>query len=132
MLDAKALRDFGKRYAEAWCSRRPERVAGFFAPNGSLRVNSDQPAVGRAAITAVAQGFMSAFPDMQVLMDSIEAKADTPIFHWTLIGTNTGAGGSGRPVRISGSEQWRFGPDGLIAESQGSFDEQDYRRQLGI
>jgi hypothetical protein len=33
-------------------------------------------------------------------------------------------------VRITGYEQWRFGADGLIAESQGHFDAADYQRQL--
>jgi hypothetical protein len=33
-------------------------------------------------------------------------------------------------VKISGYEEWRFGPDGLVAESKGHFDEADYKRQL--
>jgi hypothetical protein len=33
-------------------------------------------------------------------------------------------------VRISGHEEWRMGVDGLIAESLGQFDGEDYRRQL--
>ncbi len=44
--------------------------------------------------------------------------------------TNTGPGGSGKAVRISGYEEWRLGADGLIAESMGRFDETDYNRQL--
>ena len=125
------LRDFAGRYAAAWCSQDPTAVAAFFASNGSLRVNSDPPAVGRAAIAAVAQSFMSAFPDMQVLMDDLVIENAYATFHWTLVGTNTGSSGSGRPVRISGYEQWRIGSDGLIAESQGHFDANDYERQIG-
>jgi hypothetical protein len=33
-------------------------------------------------------------------------------------------------VRISGYEEWTFGEDGLIATSQGHFDEAEYNRQL--
>jgi len=33
-------------------------------------------------------------------------------------------------VHISGFEQWRIGPDGLIAESRGHFDQAEYERQL--
>ena len=47
-----------------------------------------------------------------------------------MTGTNTGPGGTGKAVRFSGYEDWRFGPDGLIAESLGHFDAADYRRQL--
>jgi len=52
------------------------------------------------------------------------------IFHWTLTGTNTGPGGAGKAVRISGYELWTLGGDGLIAASQGHFDAAEYQRQL--
>ena len=81
-------------------------------------------------ITAVAQGFMSAFPDLLIKMDKLTGNAAKLSYHWTLTGTNTGPGGTGQFVRISGFEQWRFGPDGLIAESRGHFDEAEYQRQL--
>ena len=124
------LQDFGARYARAWSSQDPASVAGFFSLEGSLRVNDAEPAVGRAAITAVARGFMTAFPDLVVAMDRIERRGDQAEFHWTLTGTNTGPGGTGRSVRISGSETWQFGADGLVAVSLGRFDGADYARQL--
>ena len=52
------------------------------------------------------------------------------IYKWTLEGTNSGPGGTGKRVRISGYEEWRMGADGKIAESLGHFDEADYQRQL--
>ena len=69
------LRDFARRYTEAWCSQDPVRVAEHYAPEGSLTIN----------------------------------------------------GGS---VRISGFEEWTIGDDGLIAESQGHYDQAEYDRQL--
>jgi hypothetical protein len=33
-------------------------------------------------------------------------------------------------VRFSGFEEWKIGEDGLIAESQGQFDNAEYQRQL--
>jgi hypothetical protein len=106
-------------------------VAEFFAPQGSLRVNDDLPAVGRDAITEVARSFMTAFPDMVVaMMDDLLPRGDVTEYHWTLTGTNTGPGGTGRKVCISGFEEWRIGPDGLIASSLGHFDAAEYRRQL--
>jgi len=86
--------------------------------------------VGRAAITAAAQGFMTAFPDMVVAMDRVSLDGDRAVYHWTLTGTNTGPAGTGRSVCISGYEEWIFGADGLIADSQGHFDSDDYHRQL--
>jgi predicted ester cyclase len=124
------LRDFAAHYTAAWCSQNPESVAAFFSPDGSLRVNDDPAAVGRNAITQVAQSFMTAFPNLSVMMDDLLVRGDVVEYHWTLIGTNTGPGGTGRRVRISGFETWRFGSDGLIASSQGRFDAPEYRRQL--
>src|SRR5262245_54869355 len=111
--DHARLHNFATRYAAAWCSQDPESVASFFAPDGSLKVNDDPPAIGRHAITQVARGFMIAFPDMQVLMDGVSGEGDRAVFRWTLVGTNTGPGGTGRAVRISGFEEWQFDSDGL-------------------
>jgi predicted ester cyclase len=129
MPELSQLRDFAKRYTAAWCSQDAPSVAAFFAPNGSLSVNG-APSVGRRAITEVAQGFMTAFPDLRLLMDDIVPQGDHAVYHWTFIGTNAGPGGTGHRVRFSGFEEWKFGEDGLIAESQGHFDSAAYQRQL--
>lgn len=124
------VQSFAQAYAKAWCSDKPERVAAFFSQDGSLKVNDGPPAVGRTAITEVARGFMTAFPDMIVSFDRLERKGERVHFHWTLTGTNTGPNGTGNFVRIGGYEDWRFGTDGLVAQSLGHFDAADYDRQL--
>jgi hypothetical protein len=129
-MDLAKLKSFGTRYTAAWCSQNAASVAAFFSEGGSLQINNGAPSVGRTAITAAAQAFMTAFPDMVVTMDAVEVQGDRAIYRWTLAGTNTGPGGSGKAVRIGGYEQWRLGADGLIAESKGHFDEADYKRQL--
>ena len=73
---------------------------------------------------------MSAFPDMLVKMDEVTTEGDQAIYRWTLTGINTGPGGTGKAVRISGYEEWRIGDNGLIAESKGHFDQAEYDRQL--
>ena len=130
MNDLAELRKFAQRYAEAWCSRNSESVAAFHAENGSLSVNDGPPAVGRAAVAEEARGFMSDFPDMVVSVDRVTRDSDGTKFHWTLTGTNTGPGGTGKRVRISGFELWKIDNDGLIAESKGHFDSAEYERQL--
>jgi hypothetical protein len=57
-------------------------------------------------------------------------ESDGTKFHWTLTGTNTGPGGAGKRLRISGYELWKLDPDGLIGESKGHFDSAEYERQL--
>ena len=129
-LEVAWLQDFARRYTGAWCSQAASRVAEFFALNGSLSVNGAR-AAGRSAITEVAQGFMTAFPDMRLLMDDVVIQGDSAVYHWTFAGTNSGPGGTGHRVRFSGYEVWKFGENGLIAESQGHFDAADYQRQVG-
>ena len=130
MHDLAKITTFAKRCAEAWCSQNPERVAAFFAESGSLSVNDGSPAVGRAAIAEIARGFMRDFPDMIVIFDKLEPQPNATAFHWTLTGTNTEPGGTGKRVRISGYELWKIDNGGLIAESKGHFDSAEYERQL--
>ncbi len=154
-MNTDDLTAFAQRYAKAWCSQDPEKVAAFYAERGSIRINDGPPAVGRAAIAKEARGFMTTFPDMVVTMDDVSHDSDETKFHWTLTGTNTGPGGTGKRVRISGYELWKIDNgadgsratwtgkpervdepggelinDGLIAESKGHFDAADYEKQL--
>jgi hypothetical protein len=73
---------------------------------------------------------MVAFPDLRVEMDELRIQGTTLEYHWTLTGTNIGPGGTGRPVRISGFEEWTIGDDGLIAASLGHYDQADWDLQV--
>ena len=123
------LNIFGKGYAQAWCSQKPEFVSLFYSEDGSLSVNDGKPAVGRNEISKVAESFMIAFPDIIVSMDSLVAKANEIEFYWTFTGTNTGPKGTGKKVKIHGVEIWKL-ENGLIKESKGSFDTEEYDRQV--
>jgi uncharacterized protein (TIGR02246 family) len=131
-MDAATLREFATRYTAAWCSQNAASVALFYAENGSLTINTGSPSIGRTAITAAAQDFMTAFPNMIVAMDTLDLDGGHIVYRWTLTGTNTGPGGTGKAVRISGYEEWTIGADGVIAESQGHYDEAEYARQLTV
>jgi len=76
--DPTDLRNLAERYTAAWCSQNPESVAAFYSDQGSLRVNDGAPAVGRDASAEVAQSFMTAFPDLCVVMDDLRVKAANP------------------------------------------------------
>ncbi len=128
--DATDLTEFGTRYAAAWSSQDPVELASFYAENGSLRVNDDEPSIGREAVTETARGFMTAFPDMVVRLVELRKTDDYVEFHWHWTGTNTGPDGTGSAVDLRGYEQWRLDGDGKIVESLGHFDEAEYQRQL--
>ncbi len=71
---------------------------------------------------------MTTFPDMVVTTDKVAHDQEGTKFHWTLTGTNTGPGGTGKRVRISGYELWKIDNDVLIGESKGHFDGAEYER----
>jgi len=129
-VDLASAQAFANRYTAAWCSQDPTQVASFFAEGGSLTINAAPPSVGRAAIAADARGFMSAFPDLAIHMDSVEPRGSGYVYRWTLTGINSGPGGTGNRVRISGYEEWTMDADGLISTSLGHYDEADYARQV--
>ena len=79
--------DFGEKYAAAWSRQDAAAHAKFFAPNGSQIVNNGTPAVGRDSIAKVAQSYMTAFPDMLVVCDSLPTTSKGIEFNWTLTGT---------------------------------------------
>jgi SnoaL-like domain len=124
--DQARVRDFVRSYTEAWCSHDPARVAAHYVPGGTIAINGGEP----TEVTDVARSFISAFPDIEVFMDDVVFKDDTVEFHWTFTGTNTGPGGTWKRVRISGFEEWVLGDDGLVVESQGHYDQDEYDRQL--
>ena len=73
---------------------------------------------------------MTTLPGLVAVMDDVRVQGDDAVYHWTLMGTNTAPGGTGRRVLISGFEVWNMGADGLIAQSQGRFDNAAYQHQL--
>lgn len=120
---------FATRYAAAWSGRDPEAFGAFYEEAGSLVVNGSA-SVGRPAIVETARSYMAAFPDMVVRLDSLRDESGATVFHWTWTGTNTGPGGTGKAVNLTGYERWTFGADGLILKSDGHFDNDEYQRQL--
>jgi len=121
---------FGEKYTEAWNSRQPAKMASFYAEDGVLTINKGTPSVGREQLAKTAQSFMQAFPDMVLTMDRLIKNNGTYRYHWTFKGTNNGPNGSGNKVEFSGFEEWTMNNDGLIQNSFGTFDAEDYERQL--
>jgi len=130
VLASQLYDDFGRRYAEAWSSQLPTKVADMFSPEGYITINGNQPAIGRAAIAEVALGFMSTFPDLDVQCDQVIVEEKAIKWCWTMRGTNSGPDGSGRIIDISGYETIVLDLHGLIISADGYYDEADFNRQL--
>ena len=121
---------FGQKYTDAWNSKQPETMASFYADDGMLTVNNGKPAVGRRQLAETAQSYMEAFPDIELTMDSLTVGNGTYRYYWTFKGTNTGPGGTGNKVDFSGFEEWTMNDQGLVQKSIGTYDAEDYQRQL--
>ena len=122
--DRGQIEELAGRYTEAWSSRDPARVAAEYGPGGTISVNGAEP----AGIAEVASGFITAFPDIEVFLDDLVLRDDGVVeYHWTFTGTSAE---TGKWVRIPGFEEWTIGADGLVAASQGHFDQAEYDRQV--
>jgi nuclear transport factor 2 (NTF2) superfamily protein len=121
--DRRQIEELARSYTKAWCSRDAERVASHYAPGGTIAINAGEP----APIAEVAESFIAAFPDIEVLMDDLVLKDDGVEYRWTFTGTSAE---TGKWVRIPGFEEWTIGADGLIAQSLGHYDQAEYDRQL--
>ena len=129
-MSLSKMKNFAVSYTEAWSSQNPASVAAHFAEDGSLQINDNEPSVGRDQLEATARSFMTELPDLLLTMDDLSFDGQRYIYRWTLDGTNTGPGGTGNAVHISGFEEWSINDEGLIQQSLGHMDLDDYARQL--
>lgn len=127
---SRAVWDLVMRASRAWSSQDPEGVASCYEETASLTINRGKPSTGRAELAATAAGYMEAFPDLRVSVDHVLVAGDSVFWVWTLTGSNTGTGGTGHRVRVSGIEVWTMGASGLVAKSIGYYDADTYSRQL--
>jgi uncharacterized protein (TIGR02246 family) len=123
--DARRLAD---GYTAAWNTGDPAKVAAFYAPEGEIVINRGTPWVGRERVAAMAAGFYADVPDIAIVCDGMRIMGDHMVYLWTFTGTHSG---TGRPLRISGVEEWDLGPDLLVQASRGWFDTAEWTRQVG-
>jgi hypothetical protein len=124
VTDRDQLEELARAYTDAWCSGDPELVAAHYVPGGKIAINGGD----LSPITEVAEGFIAAFPDIQVFMDDLVLRDDGVVeYHWTFTGTSAETGNT---VRVPGFEEWTIAPAGLIAESRGHYDQAEYDRQV--
>lgn len=119
--DEAELAVFVQEYLDAWSSRDPEQVAAFFTADGVMIINGTEPRAGRTEITVAARGFMAAYPDLRMTLDSLEADGREVRLRWTFTGTNLGPGGTGNEVFVLGTERWRLAAGGRIARCEADF-----------
>ena len=86
------------------------------------------PAAGAAPGPADGAAEEDRLPVGDALLATEQAIQLDELIKW--VKAQAAVGGTGKAVRISGSEEWTLGADSLIAVSKGHFDQADYQRQL--
>ena len=127
---SRAVWDLVLRASNAWSNHDPEGMASCYEDTASLTINGGAPSTGRNELAATAASYVTAFPDLHVSVDHVLVAGDSVFWAWTLTGANTGPGGTGNRVRVSGIEVWTIGDSGLVANSVGYYDAATYERQL--
>lgn len=105
-------------------------MAACYEETASLTINEGTPSTGRAELAATARSYMDAFPDLAVSVDHVLVAGGAVFWAWTLTGANSGHGGTGHRVRVSGIEVWTIGTSGLVANSIGYYDASTYESQV--
>jgi uncharacterized protein (TIGR02246 family) len=84
------IKDTAVGYTAAWSSGDPQAVASYYAENGQISINGGDALVGRQAITDMAAGFYSEFPDLALTCDLVRGAGAHVAFMWTLEGHRQG------------------------------------------
>ena len=127
-IDNARFAEMTAAYTAAWNSHDPAAVADHYAPGRGITINRGDQQFGRAAMLAMAGGFMADFPDLKLTCDFARIAGDHGVYGWTLEGHHARTGNF---VRASGWEEWDLDGDCRITNLLGWFDSADYDRQVG-
>lgn len=127
---AASLNSFADQIGMTWSRHNASEVAKLYSESVTLEINDEPVLAGRKSVEGAVQSIMTAYPDLVVKFDHLELKGDRVLYHWTFIGTNSGPGGTGNRVRISGYEDWKIGPDWLITDAKRHYNARDWERQV--
>jgi len=125
-LDHQAVSQITDAYTAAWNTGSPDAVAAFYAEDGEIVINRGSPWKGRAGVAQMAAGFFEDVPDLTLVCDGIRVAGDHVAYLWSFTGTHAA---TGKPLRVSGWEEWDLDGDRKVVASRGWFDADDYARQ---
>jgi len=141
-LDRQFAEDFAERYAEAWASRDPRRLAELCTEDVEWHDPGlgGEPLHGRAGVERFAAATFRMAPDFDVEdTEPVYVSAVKPriLAPYRMSGTMTGPweffdlAPTGRRFVVEGVDSWLI-RDGLIARYDTYYDSADMSRQLGV
>jgi predicted ester cyclase len=123
-------------YEEVWGSGNLAFAHEVFADDYVRHdLRPTDPPAGPEGQAMIAESFRSAFPDLEWRVDLVLGEGDLVAARWTASGTHSGAWGdvapTGRRVRFSGVNIFRFGDAGRVVEIWNHRDDLGLMEQLG-
>lgn len=119
----------------AWQRRDPAGLAAAFAADAVYTSMLAGTVRGRPEIEALYRSWITAFPQMEFLVESRLVDGDNVAVHWSQTGTHTGEfcglPGSGRTFVLPGAFFMTF-RDGMITNMRSIYDFTGLLLQLGI
>lgn len=121
---------------EAWNSRNPERVAGWYTEDCyGMDVAIAVPQIGREGVRRMFEAYWHAFPDLEITSDEVVAEDDRVALIWTARGTHKGSimniPATGRAVSVQGVNRLVL-QDGKVRETLTIWDVAGMLRGLGL
>lgn len=126
-VSTKAVTKMAREYTEAWNSKSAEAVASFYAEDGEIIINREEPWTGRSRVADMASGFYADVPDLSLVCDEVRCAGPHVIYVWTFTGHDAK---TGNPLKIRGWEEWDISDDLKVKAYRGWFDADDYARQV--
>lgn len=129
-MNPSELKEFAKKYGQAWSSNDPNQVLALHSESSRLSVNDGDPALGKPEIRKIVEAFMGDFPDLYIQVNDVLVEERGIVFYCNAIATNSGPGGTGNRINIEIHEIWTFDENGKFTEVRAYDDPEDFERQL--
>jgi steroid delta-isomerase-like uncharacterized protein len=127
---------FGRLYTSIWNERRLEFIETIFAKTHALvEPTVTGGGVGPAAYRRNVERFLTAFPDLQFVVDDTVSERDKLVVAWTFTGTHRGTflgiSATDKQVSVTGITINQIA-DGKILESTVVWDAVGLLQQIGV
>jgi steroid delta-isomerase-like uncharacterized protein len=135
-MDRDAMIARADEITAAWNRRDAAGVVAHTREDATFRdLSAPEPVRGRAAIQAVAQAYMTAFPDLHVEDTSSVCEGDMLVQEWVATGTHDGPllqfEPTHRSVRTEGCTVVKFDADGEVASTTMYWNPMSLLAQIG-
>lgn len=134
-MESKIKTNLNAFLDSCWNKGDTNQIDKISTENFTRFLNGIKVASSQKEMQAHMSVYFTAFPDLEVLYDSISIKDNKVFMKWTSTGTNTGRFGefpaTGKKVKIKGLSHLFFNKTGMLYKEDVYYNELDLLQQLG-